>query len=214
MRAPRLLVITDPDAPGGLVTPIVRALASSAAPEVAVQLRAKSVSARELFEAAIALRHVTHAASARLLVSARLDVAIAAKLDGVHLPESGLPVGAVRSRMPDALVGRSCHDAAGLARAAAEGADYALLGPIFAVPGKNPPIGVDGFAALVAPFASDPVSIPVLALGGVGPEHVPGLMAAGAHGVAVIRAITRASDPSAAMRAMIAALDIDSRDAR
>lgn len=193
-------------------------MARGAPAGVAVQLRAKSASARELYEAASALRPITRAAGALLLVNARLDVAIAAGADGVHLPERGLPPSAVRARMPDAWVGVSCHDARGLARATAEGADYAVLGPIGPVPGKGAPLGVEGFRALLAraprtgaPRGSRP--LPVLALGGIGAGDAPALLEAGAHGVAVIRAVVGASDPAEALASMLRALDTGARRA-
>ncbi len=209
MRAPRLLVLTDPDAPGGLVRQVERALGAGAPPDVAVQLRAKALSARALLDAAVAIRAITRAAGARFLVNGRLDVAVAAGADGVHLPEDGLPVAVVRALLPSAIVGVSCHDAAGLARAAAEGADYATLGPIRAVPGKNPPMGVTGFAAHVLG-----ASLPVLALGGVDTPDVAALRDAGAHGVAVIRAVAAAAEPAAALRALARALDTGAGRAR
>lgn len=206
---PRLLLVTDLGAAGGLVAPIERALRQETPRGVAVQLRAKALPARELLEAAVALRAITRAAGALLVVNGRIDVAIAAQADGVHLPETGVPPEAVRALMPEALVGVSCHDAAGLARASAEGADYAVLGPIGRVPGKNEPLGVAGFRAL-----RERTSIPVLALGGVGASEVPALVAAGAHGVAVIRAITEARDPAEALRALGVALDTSVGGAR
>ncbi|MBC7173650.1 MAG: thiamine phosphate synthase [Polyangiaceae bacterium] len=209
MGAPRLLLITDPDARRGIVAPIEEALTQRGGHAVTVQLRAKSASARSLYEAALALRQLTRAVGARLVVNTRADIARAVGADGVHLPEGGLPVAATRSILPGALVGVSCHDAAGLERAAEEGADYAVLGPIAAVPGKNPPLGLAGFERLVAS-----ARLPVLALGGVRVEDVSALCRAGAHGVAVIRAVTHASDPAAATDAFIRALDRSAGDAR
>lgn len=92
-----------------------------------------------------------------------------------------------------ALVGRSCHSAAELARARDEGCDYAFLSPIFPTPSKpgyGPVLGVDGFARLLAG------ALPTWALGGVQPEHVPALMANGAAGVAVMGPVMR--DPGLA----------------
>ncbi|CAA9233901.1 MAG: Thiazole tautomerase TenI [uncultured Blastococcus sp.] len=87
-----------------------------------------------------------------------------------------------------ALVGRSCHSAAELARARDEGCDYAFLSPIFSTPSKpgyGPVLGVEGFARLVAGAP------PTWALGGVRPEHVPALTATGAAGVAVMGPVMR-----------------------
>ena len=90
-----------------------------------------------------------------------------------------------------ALVGRSCHSAGELARARAEGCDYAFLSPVFPTPSKpgyGPALGVAGLAALVA------AGPPVYALGGVRPEHVRDCMAAGAAGIAVMGPVMR--DPA------------------
>jgi thiamine-phosphate pyrophosphorylase len=208
------LLITDEHAPSGLVESITRALDAEHLAGVAVQLRAKSSSTRALCEAGEALRRVTRRAGVRLLVNGRVDVALAIGADGVHLPEGGLPPASVRSLLlncsrgagatlgASALVGASCHDAAGLARAAREGADYAVLGPIGDVPGKGAPLGIEGFRALVSG-----AGLPVLALGGVGVEGVPALLEAGAYGVAVIRSVSRSVDPARALSALTRALD-------
>jgi thiamine monophosphate synthase len=94
-----------------------------------------------------------------------------------------------------ALVGRSCHSAAELARARAEGCDWAFLSPLAATaskPGYGPALGLTGLAALV------PLGPPVFALGGVAPADVAGCRAAGAHGVAVMGPVMR--DPSLVAR--------------
>jgi thiamine-phosphate pyrophosphorylase len=89
-----------------------------------------------------------------------------------------------------ALVGRSCHDAAELRAAAAEGCDYVTLSPVFASaskPGYGPALGLDGLATLVTAHAGTAV----YALAGVRPDDVPGCLAAGAHGVAVMGTVMR-----------------------
>ncbi|MGY1750021.1 thiamine phosphate synthase [Modestobacter sp. SYSU DS0511] len=87
-----------------------------------------------------------------------------------------------------ALVGRSCHDAAEVAQAAAEGCDWVFVSPVnptASKPGYGPPLGLPGLARLArgAP--------PVYALGGIAPRDVAGCLAAGAHGVAVMGAVMR-----------------------
>jgi thiamine monophosphate synthase len=108
--------------------------------------------------------------------------------DGVHLA-AAQPFPAERPR----LVGRSCHDPAELARARREGCDYVTVSPLNVTaskPGYGPPLGADGLAALVA--ALGPAVAPlVYALGGVRPADVPGCLAAGAHGVAVMGPLMR-----------------------
>jgi thiamine-phosphate pyrophosphorylase len=168
----------------------------------AVQLREKDLPARALFALAEALRAVTAAAGALLLVNDRVDVAIAAGADGVQLGATSVPVAAARRLLaPGALVGVSTHAPAEVAAAGAAGADFALFGPVHATPGKPAPQGMPRLAE-----AARAASIAVLAIGGMTAEDVPAVRAAGAHGVAVIRAILGADDPAAATRALVAAL--------
>jgi thiamine-phosphate pyrophosphorylase len=149
-----------------------------------------------------ALRIVTARHGALLFVNDRVDVALAADADGVHLPARGLPPSLARQLLgPGRSIGASCHDTAELARAAAEGADYALLAPVFDVPGKGPALGVEGFARLAAG-----VALPVYALGGITDAHVPALLQAGARGVSVIRYVLGAADPGRHVESLLAQL--------
>ena len=178
MTVPRLFVVTD------------RALASRPLPEVvaaavaagarAVLLRDKDLPLTERHTLAGELRAALDPVGGLLVwggaAGAPADTA-------VHLSaHDAFP--AVRPP----LVGRSCHSAAEVARAAAEGCDWIFLSPVFPTsskPGYGPTLGVEGLAALV------PAAPPVLALGGVRPQDVAGCLAAGAHGVAVMGAVMR-----------------------
>jgi thiamine-phosphate diphosphorylase len=119
-----------------------------------------------------------------VLVNARVDLAMAARAQGVHLPEADLPVAAARRLLGDrALVGRSVHSIAAALEAQAQGADYVVFGPIFASgshPGQ-PPVGVDALRELAASL-----TVPVLAIGGVNAERAAGCLEAGAAGFAAI----------------------------
>jgi thiamine-phosphate pyrophosphorylase len=130
-------------------------------------------------------------------VNDRVDVAIAAEADGVHLGGGSMPAAVARRLLPaGTLVGISTH-----APGEAVGADFAFFGPVFATPSKDRPQGEARLREAV-----DAAQIPVLAIGGVTAEKVPALCTAGAHGVAVIRAILAAADPAAATRALVRAL--------
>ena len=101
----------------------------------------------------------------------------------------------------DLIVGRSCHGAVELAGAAARGAAYATLSPVFATdskPGYGPALGLDGLTTLV-----DDARLPVYALGGIRAATVRGCLAAGAAGVAVMGTVMGADDPDAAVRALL-----------
>ncbi len=163
----------------------------------AVQLREKDLGGRELFRLAEAMRRLTARYGVLLFVNDRLDVAYAAGADGVHLGGGSVPVGEARRLLgPRALIGRSTHGLGELAAAQRDGADFATFGPVYATPSKaayGAPVGV---AALAAACAA--ATIPVFALGGVGPGNMQETLSAGAFGIALISAVVAAADPRAA----------------
>lgn len=188
-RAPfDLMVIVDPRQ-RGVLDGLARLSERVRGDRIAIQLRSKDASDAELLALARAVAAVQPAMSL-LMVNGRAAVARAIAAEGVHLPEASESVGEVRRVLAAAaLVGCSCHDAAGVARRAAEGADYVLLGPIGGVPGK-PSIGVDAFAS-----AARTASVPVVALGGIASEaDAERAIASGAAAIAIQRALL---DPDA-----------------
>lgn len=185
------------------MAPIGRALEGSPPGLVGIQLRAKDASDRQLVVWGKDLRELTSAAGSPFVVNRRPDVARIVAADGVHLPERGLRPQDVARHFPDfRLIGVSRHDRAGLERAEREGASYAFLSPIYDVPGKAPPMGIEGFGAAI-----QHVGIPTFALGGVTHEHIRGLMRVGAYGIAIRRAIYGASDPERALGRFLSELD-------
>jgi thiamine-phosphate pyrophosphorylase len=201
----RLYLVTDRAAiPGGdLVRAVERALAGAPRDAVAVQLREKDLEGRELLRLAAALRAVTRAAGAPLLVNDRVDVALAAEADGVHLPGGGLPVAEARRLLGAArLIGTSAHSAAAARAAAEAGADFVVFGPVFATPSKaryGPPQGL----AALGDACRAAGRVPVLAIGGIEPDRVRPCISAGAAGVAVIRSGLGAVEPAAAVAALL-----------
>lgn len=208
----RLCVITDRRAAGAAGRPLPALLAAALAPagrrgvRVAVQLREKDLDGGALLALAREVRAVTRDHGARLLVNDRLDVALAAEADGVHLPSDGIPPEAARRLLAVVgLVGLSTHSAAEVGTAHLRGADFALLGPIFDTPSKRrygPPLGLEPLASAAAS-----AGMPVLAVGGIDPGRVREVRAAGAHGVAAIGAFMGAKDPGAVMEAFLDALE-------
>ena len=161
---------------------------------LAVQVREKDLATRDLVALVRRVRATLSPATA-VLVNDRVDEAVAAGADGVHLPSSGLPPGEARRIWPG-LVGVSTHSAADLARIDPAYADFATFGPVFDTPSKRaygPPLGVDALAAAV-PRAR----VPVFAIGGIGPANWSRLRGTGVAGVAVITAVLAAVDPGAA----------------
>jgi len=120
-----------------------------------------------------------------LLISDRVDVALAVGADGVNLPEAGLPPGAARRLLGRAVIGRSVHSLAGAKEAEQEGADFLLFGPVRASvshPGA-PAQGLDRLGTIARA-----VSIPVVAIGGLDLDSVSACVAQGARGLAAIGA--------------------------
>jgi thiamine-phosphate pyrophosphorylase len=210
-KAPRLYLITDRQATGGRPLPEVVAaalggIADSGLPasEVAVQLREKDLGGRALVDLAARLRAVTTAAGVALYVNDRIDVALAVGADGVHLGGGSLAVAAaarVARGMAIAVSAHAPEEIAALAAAQGEQGEsirpaFALLGPIFDTPSKRgygPPLGTGALAAAAR------AGLPLVAVGGLGPEHVRAALAAGAHGVACIRAVMAAENPARAV---------------
>ncbi len=149
-----------------------------------VQVREKDLSDRALRTLVGEVRAALAGTAARVLVNGRPDIALAAGAFGVQLPESGLPVGEVKRGFPTLAVGASCHSLEAARRAAGEGADFVLLGPVFPPSAKEArALGVDALRAVV-----EAVSVPVHAIGGITPRRAAEVLAAGGRGVAAIAA--------------------------
>lgn len=199
----RLIVITDRVlAQPRDVVDVVRACLEAGAP--AVQLRDKDATARELFGQAIAIRALTATHGALLFVNDRLDVALAAGADGVHLGPGDLPLEAARRAAPAPfLIGWSTDDPEDARRAERLGADYIGCGAVFGTTSKDVAgerIGTERLAAVAAA-----VRIPVVGIGGIGPDNVGAVARTGAAGAAAIRSVMAATDPAAAVRTLLAA---------
>lgn len=204
MGLPVVHLVTDAALVPDLAAHLERVLPGLPPGRVAVHLRERALPGAALFALARALAGTCHAHGQFLLVNERVDVARASGADGVHLPVTGVgPAAARRLLGPAALVGVSCHSAAEVARAREGGADYATFGPAWATPSKaryGPPVGLGPLRE------ASRLGLPLLALGGVEPERVPEAMAAGASGVAVLRAWLTGPEPAAVVRALLAAV--------
>ena len=164
-----------------------------------IQLRDKRLSGRDLLIVASAIREVTRDAGALFIVNDRLDVALAAGADGVHLGESDLPIEhARRIAPPGFIIGASVGSVTTAVRAGAAGADYVALSPTFSTASKDDAGPGHGLAMLSAIRSA--VSLPLVAIGGITPGNVADVIAAGADGIAVISAVVGEDDVTAAAR--------------
>jgi thiamine-phosphate diphosphorylase len=170
----------------------------------AVQLRLKSVPARQLFPLAKLIREIADRVGGALFVNDRADVALAAGAAGVHLAGHSLPVAAARAVLRRPFkIGVSCHSVAEAMQAQSEGADYIFLGAIFPSPSKPgaPPLGLEELSR-----ARREVKIPIIAIGGITVENAGAVLSAGADGVAVISAIAGRPSPREAAEALVDAV--------
>ena len=145
------------------------------------------------------------ASGASLVVNDRVDVALSLPAHGVHLGRRSLPTHRVRTLVGDTMtVGVSCHSAAELRTAKEAGADYAFFGTVYPT-ASHPDRDGSGVAALAEAVVSAP-GLPVVAIGGITPGHLPEVLAAGVAGVAVIRGVWDAEDPAEAVHRYISGL--------
>lgn len=169
---------------------------------VFVELREKDLSGRALFDMARELVHE----KTTLLVNDRVDIALAARANGAHLPANGFTASEARGLLgASALIGASCHSYDDVLRRRDEGADFVVMGPIWATPSKaryGPPLGLGALERASAALALGKTRL--VAIGGIDSSaRANEARAAGAHGVAVIRAVLGAADPVQAARALL-----------
>lgn len=164
-----------------------------------VQLREKDLEDRGLYELALAYRRRTAAAGALLIIDDRLDIALAAGADGVHLGQTDLPVAAARRLAPDLLIGASTHSLKEALTAQEAGASYVNIGPIFPTATKPDAVflGVEAIPRIVPHLR-----IPWTTMGGINQGNIAQVVAQGARHPAVMSAVTAAADVTAAARAL------------
>lgn len=195
----RIYLVTDrraaEEAGRRLVDAVDTALAALPPASAVIQLREKDLPARELILLARRLLAVAREHRCPLLINDRLDVALAADADGVHLPENGLDVATARrvARRPEFLIGRSTHSADSAGAAARDGADLVVCGPVWDTPqkrGLGAPIGLDELGRACRAVADAAGGrCRVYAIGGIEEAaHARAVADRGAHGVAVVRA--------------------------
>jgi len=169
----------------------------------AILVRRPHASAREVYDITRQLRPATRSFGCLLIVSDRIDVALAAEADGVHLGARSLPTAAARRILPsNMLLGRSTHNLDQATRAEAAGADYIFLGPVYPTAShpESAGIGIDHLREAVLR-----TSIPIVAIGGIGRRNATEVARTEAKGAAAIRAYSSAEDPAAIARGIRAA---------
>lgn len=206
----RLYVLLDPEQTGShaLYTLAQEIIAGGA---TIVQLRDKSSVTHTVIEVAARLSRLFAAANVPLIINDRVDVAMAAKAQGVHLGQDDMPVAQARDILGrDAIIGLTVRNKAEARRAPLHLLNYVALGGVFATTSKNnpaPPIGLNGVSQLSAIIQRRHPGMRTCAIAGIDNSNAGDVIAAGADGVAVISALTRSEKPEEAARALRKTVD-------
>mgnify|MGYP001271392602 CR=1 FL=1 len=199
---PRLYLVTDRELAGGrdLLDVVLAAVRGGV---TLVQLREKAAPTRDFVALA---RELKARLEVPLIVNDRVDVALAAGADGVHVGQSDMPYADARELMgPDAVIGVSVESLADAEAAEPLDADYLGLSPVHATPTKTDvatQLGLDGVRAIRARSRHR-----LIGIGGLNADNAGEVIRAGADGIAVVSAIVAAPDPEGAARELRAAID-------
>ncbi|MFA6333807.1 MAG: thiamine phosphate synthase [Methanoregula sp.] len=193
-----LYVVTDETLAGGRTYAEIARLACAGGAD-AIQLRDKCCGMRELCHIGRQIREITRETGTLFIVNDRLDVALACGADGVHLGQGDLRVDVARQLSPRSfIIGISAGTVEEAVAAENAGADYVALSPVFVTVSKDD--AGPGHGLFVLREMKKAVSLPVIAIGGIGRDNVRAVIGAGADGVAVISAVVGQPDITAAAR--------------
>lgn len=194
-------VVTDAELfPGRTHEDVARAAVEAGAP--VVQMRDKNLPDGEFYRIASIVRGITRRAGVVFIVNDRVDVALATGADGVHVGQTDLPASAARRLIGNKrILGVSAATIDEALAAAEDAADYVGLGPIYSTATKADAAAPTGLELLreIRPR----IALPIVAIGGIGPENIAAVAAAGADGAAVVSAVVCAPDMTAAARHLI-----------
>jgi thiamine-phosphate pyrophosphorylase len=205
-----LYALVDPDRAGGHALPeLARLIAKGGA--TLVQLRDKHSDTRAMVEAARAIGASLEPLRVPLLINDRVDVALAAGADGVHVGQTDMAVEDARRLLgPNAIIGLSIKTPAQAEAAPVELLDYAAIGGVYATTSKDnpdPPIGEGGLAKIAAIFRRRRPDLPLCAIAGIDAGNAAATIKAGADGVAIISALSLAPSPAEAARVLRVIID-------
>ncbi|MBV8839062.1 MAG: thiamine phosphate synthase [Alphaproteobacteria bacterium] len=206
----RLNAIVDPErANGRSLVDLTRLVVAGGA--TLIQLRDKHGATRAMIEVARAIKAALAGTGVPLVVNDRVDVALVAGADGVHVGQEDMRAEDARRLLgPNAIIGLSIKSVALANAAPLDVLDYVGVGGVYATTSKdnpNPPIGVAGLADIVAAFRARKRDLPVCGIAGIDATNAAPVIGAGADGVAVISALSMQADPQAAARALRGIVD-------
>jgi thiamine-phosphate pyrophosphorylase len=171
-----------------------------------IQFRQKHGSTSEMIGIAKDMKLICEKAGVPLIVNDRVDIAIAADTDGVHLGQDDFPITLARKLLgDDKIIGGSAKNLEEAIKCVSQGTDYIGLGPVYPTISKEdsgPPTGIEMLKRITGE-----IDLPIIAIGGIDFESVPEIMRSGAHGIAVISAVCCRDDPKQATRILKEALN-------
>ena len=191
LTLPPLYAILDPDQIKGRAVEEVLGEMLRAGVTM-LQLRVKSLAAKDFLTLGQRVRKATETHHCRLIVNDRVDIAMACNADGVHLGQDDLPLHAGRKLLGNKIIGVSTHDIEQAQQAESGGADYIGFGPMFGTTTKDTGLTARGIAMLKQIRAA--VNVPIVAIGGVNEQNVTQVWQAGADSAAIISDILSAED--------------------
>jgi len=206
----RLNAIVDPErANGRSLAELTRLVVAGGA--TLIQLRDKHGATRRVIEEARAIHAALAGTGVPLVINDRVDVALVAQADGVHVGQDDMRVEDARRLLgPKAIIGLSIKTVAQANAAPLDQLDYAGVGGVYATASKdnpNPPIGIAGLRDIAAALRARRRDLPICGIAGIDASNAPPVIAAGADGVAVISALSAQNDPQAAARQLRAIVD-------
>ena len=206
----RLNAIVDPEhANGRSLVELTRLVVAGGA--TLIQLRDKHGATRQMIETARAIKAALAGTGVALVVNDRVDVALVAQADGVHVGQEDMRAEDARRLLgPNAIIGLSIKSVALANAAPLDVLDYVGVGGVYATTSKdnpNPPIGVAGLADIVATFRARKRDLPICGIAGIDATNAAPVIGAGADGVAVISALSMKADPQGAARELRGIVD-------
>jgi thiamine-phosphate pyrophosphorylase len=167
-----------------------------------VQLREKDLSTKAFYEEGLRIRDFLRARKVPLIINDRIDIALALDADGVHVGQDDMPLAIARRILgPGRIIGLSVNEPAQMDPETAGLADYFAISPVFATPTKmdtTEPWGLEGLRR-----ARSLTDLPLVAIGSIKLDNAREVVAAGADCVAVVTAITSATNPEEATRQLV-----------
>jgi thiamine-phosphate pyrophosphorylase len=205
----RVYALIDPQVSGGrAMSDLAVSIAGGA---TLMQLRDKHGSTRSMVEEAREIQAALASSHVPLLINDRVDVALAAEADGVHIGQDDMAAADARLLLGrTAIIGLSIKTVAQAQAAPLEHLDYIAIGGVYATTSKDntsTPIGLDGLRTIAVAVRARAPAMPICAIAGINESNAAGVIAAGADGVAVISALSLAADPAMAAKNLRASVD-------